>query len=52
MTNKLNLFKKPLKTFKRRKPIQVRGGILVLEYYKMVKIIIKDDSSYLLKNTL
>ena len=51
MTNKLDLFRGLLRTLKQQKPIQVRGEILSLDYYRIAKIVIKDNSSYLLKNT-
>ena len=52
MTNKLDLFRGPLRTLKRRKPIQVRGGMLSLDYYRTAKVVTEDSSSCLLKNTL
>ena len=52
MTNKLDLFRGPLRTFNQRKPIQVKGGILRSDHYRTAKVVIEDSSSCLLKNTL
>ena len=52
MIDKPDLFKELLRTFKRRKPIQVKGGILISKHYGMAEVVVKDSSSYLFKNTL
>jgi len=52
MTNKPDLFRGPLRTLKRRKPIQVGGGVLGLDHCGTAKVVTEDGSSCLLRNTL
>ena len=52
MTDKLDLFRGPLRTLKRRKPIQVGGGILGSDHCGTAEVVAEDGSSCLLKNTL
>ena len=52
MTDKPNLFRGPLRSFKRHKDIQVGGGMLRSDHYGTAKVVADDGSSCLLKNTL
>ena len=52
MTDKLDLFRGPLRTLKRRKPIQVGGGMLGSDHCGTAEVVAEDGSSCLLKNTL
>ena len=52
MTDKPDLFRGPLRTLKRRKPIQVGGGMLGSDHCGTAKVVAEDGSSCLLKNTL
>jgi hypothetical protein len=52
MTDKLNLFRGPLRTLEQRKAIQVGGGMLSSWQCGTAKVVAEDGSSCLLRNTL
>ena len=52
MTDKLNLFRGPLRTLKRHKDIQVGGGMLRSDHCGTAEVVADDGSSCLLKDTL